>query len=103
VLVLDNEGGAIFEELPIAEFPDVHARHFLTSARADITQSAPVSASIAEAHSPDALAASRSTYVAAPRCQIILPRTERAADKDLRASLRADAARAIERTAHGAL
>lgn len=103
VLVMDNEGGAIFDELPIADFPDVHTRHFLTSARADVTRSAPSATRLVEAASPDDLASALKAYTDAPAFQVLVARSDREVDRDLRAALRADAATHIDHGSQGDL
>ncbi|RDV39139.1 2-succinyl-5-enolpyruvyl-6-hydroxy-3-cyclohexene-1-carboxylic-acid synthase [Bradymonadaceae bacterium TMQ3] len=103
VLVLDNEGGAIFDELPIADFPDVHTRHFLTSARADITRSAPSTTRLHEATSPQTLASALKAFTHDPGFQVLVARSNREVDRDLRAALRADAATLIDHGFQGDL
>ncbi|TXD37734.1 2-succinyl-5-enolpyruvyl-6-hydroxy-3-cyclohexene-1-carboxylic-acid synthase [Lujinxingia vulgaris] len=103
VLVLDNEGGAIFDELPIANFPDVHTRHFLTSARADITRSAPSAARISEATSPSELHDTLSVFFENPQLQVVVARSERQLDRDLRAALRAGTRTLIDHRSQGDL
>ncbi|RAL23672.1 2-succinyl-5-enolpyruvyl-6-hydroxy-3-cyclohexene-1-carboxylic-acid synthase [Lujinxingia litoralis] len=94
VLVHDNEGGAIFDYLPIAHFDDVHTRHFLTSARAPIDTSSPALASVSSANTPARLRQALQRFINAPSFQIICARTERARDKHIRAHLRERGARA---------
>jgi 2-succinyl-5-enolpyruvyl-6-hydroxy-3-cyclohexene-1-carboxylate synthase len=36
VVVLDNQGGGLFDHLPIADHPTAHEPHFVTPPRADI-------------------------------------------------------------------
>ncbi len=92
IVVLDNDGGAIFDYLPIADHCDVQERHFLTSGRRslDTTTCGPC-----EIWSPESSSEFRQNLTDSfdrPGVQIIHLRTDHRRDQKLRQSLNEAAA-----------
>jgi 2-succinyl-5-enolpyruvyl-6-hydroxy-3-cyclohexene-1-carboxylate synthase len=88
IVVIDNDGGGIFEYLPIARIDGLHERHFATSSRGPLSQAA---SGACELFEPADWTAFRQTFrqsLGAGGTQIIRVATDRRADKELRESLR---------------
>ncbi len=88
VVVVDNDGGAIFDYLPIARFDEVHERHFATSSRRRIDPSLLASVGVEEPTDwPDFRRRLQNSFET-PGLQIIRVQTDRKTDRSLRESLR---------------
>ncbi len=95
VIVIDNDGGEIFDYLPNAGFGDIHERHFLTRRREPLSAMIPRAIELIEtsdfAGFEQAVAASLRT----PDLQIIRAATRRDIDQRIRASIRSAVAAAL--------
>lgn len=88
-VVIDNGGGGIFDRLPIAEFEDVHERHFATAPDVDIPAASRGLG--ARCRVPDSWAEFRGDIADAIEeggVQLILVETERENDKNIGDSVR---------------
>lgn len=88
VVVVDNDGGAIFDYLPIAGFDEVHERHFATSSRRRIDPSLLASMRVEEPGDWPSFRRRLQESFETPGLQIIRVQTDRKTDKSLRESLR---------------
>jgi 2-succinyl-5-enolpyruvyl-6-hydroxy-3-cyclohexene-1-carboxylate synthase len=106
IIVVDNDGGAIFEYLPIAQFESVHRRHFTTPPARSMGQSTlgqdqfgQDQLGYIEVSEPDSWKAFRADVgrsLEASGTQLIRVRTDGKADKELRESVRRDVAARID-------
>jgi 2-succinyl-5-enolpyruvyl-6-hydroxy-3-cyclohexene-1-carboxylate synthase len=96
-IVVDNGGGAIFDQLPISECGEVHERHFVTEPEVDV-------AGVAEGFGlpvaiPEDWTAVRRDVAAsieAPGTQLVWLRTDRQRDKERGEAIRRRVVEAIE-------
>jgi len=87
VIVLDNDGGEIFDYLPSAEFDEVHRRHFVTERGRPITGLIPRSIPVLEPSSPASLDAALRDTLGASGLHLVRVQTHREHDQRLRAAL----------------
>ena len=92
IVVLDNDGGAIFDYLPIANHSDVQERHFLTSGRRSLDKTTCGPCEIWSPESPSELRQNLTDSFDRPGVQIIHLRTDHRRDQKLRQSLNEAAA-----------
>jgi 2-succinyl-5-enolpyruvyl-6-hydroxy-3-cyclohexene-1-carboxylate synthase len=88
-VVIDNGGGGIFDRLPIAEFDDIHERHFATAPDLDIPEASRGLGAVCR--EPDTWSGfRRAMHVAIDEggVQVVLVDTDRHRDKSLGESLR---------------
>jgi len=95
VVVIDNDGGEIFDYLPSVDFGEIHERHFLTRRREPLGAMIPRAIELIEtsdfAGFEQAVAASLRT----PGLQLIRAATRRDIDQRIRASIRSAVAAAL--------
>ena len=98
VVVVDNDGGGIFELLPVAEAVDraVFERHFATPQRVDLARlAAGFGVPFRLATSPRALAAALEAEASTRGVRIVCARCDRRESRSLRAALEQQVARAL--------
>jgi 2-succinyl-5-enolpyruvyl-6-hydroxy-3-cyclohexene-1-carboxylate synthase len=96
IIVVDNDGGAIFEYLPIAQFESVHRRHFTTPPARPVDIFGHL-----EVDEPDSWQAFRDVVersLSTPGVQLIRVKTDGKADKELRENTRKSVAARIDQT-----
>jgi 2-succinyl-5-enolpyruvyl-6-hydroxy-3-cyclohexene-1-carboxylate synthase len=103
VVVIDNDGGEIFDYLPSVGFGDIHERHFLTRRREPLAAMIPRAI---ELHETSDFAGFEQAFTASlqtPGLQLIRAATRRDADQRIRARIRAAVAAAVapERSSDG--
>ena len=99
VIVVDNDGGGIFEYLPIAQFEGVHNRHFATPPERPLDRRALAAFEVTEPTSwPEFQGAVQQSF-ATHGTQLIRVRTDRKRDKELREAIRRRVAAKIDETA----
>jgi len=87
VLVIDNDGGEIFEYLPGANFTTVHEKHFAASGRTPLCDALPRAIDIEQPGDWPAFRQLCHAAIAAPGPQLIRIPTDRRADRELRTRL----------------
>lgn len=95
VVVIDNDGGEIFDYLPSVGFGDIHERHFLTRRREPLSAMIPRAIDLHEASSFADFERAFAESLAAPGLQLIRATTRRDADQRIRARIRAAVAAAL--------
>ncbi len=101
IVVVDNDGGGIFEYLPIARFQQVHEQHFATTERTPIDRHALAGVEVVEFVEPGDWAQFRAAVeesLSAPRVQIVRVCTDRRGDKERREQVRAAVAERVNQS-----
>lgn len=90
VVVIDNDGGEIFDYLPGSAFPEIHRRHFTTGLGRPITDLVPRSIACHTPDSPAALTRMLADSLKAPGLQVLRAATSRRHDQHLRETIRGE-------------
>lgn len=96
VVVVDNDGGEIFEYLPSAGFEAVHRKHFATSGATPVQRAVPRGIDVAEPADWSDFDALVGASLRSGGIRVIRVPTSRRLDHDLRAELIASVARRID-------
>lgn len=96
IVIVDNNGGEIFDYLPTAGFGEIHERHFVTPRKRPLTDLLPRGLAVDEPTTLEQFDTCFKSAVNAPGLSIIRCGTDRSRDQELRKALIAAARTAIE-------
>ena len=95
VVVIDNDGGEIFDYLPSVDFGEIHERHFLTRRREPLSMMIPRGIALHETSDFASFERAFAASLHAPGLQLIRAATRRDVNQRIRAQTRAAVAAAL--------
>ncbi|QDG54401.1 2-succinyl-5-enolpyruvyl-6-hydroxy-3-cyclohexene-1-carboxylic-acid synthase [Persicimonas caeni] len=101
IIVVDNDGGGIFDYLPIAKFGSVHERHFTTPPERALDGTALGCLEVSEPKDWSEFRAAVERSMTSAGTQLVRVRTDRAGDKELRETTRREVAAKIDESIRG--
>lgn len=96
ILVIDNDGGAIFEYLPIADFGELYERHFATASRQPLDAATLGAIPVSEPRSVEQFQTVFQNSLESPGTQVLRMITDRRGDKEERQRIRHHVAAAVD-------
>lgn len=101
IIVVDNDGGGIFDYLPISKFGSVHERHFTTPPERPLDKSTLGGIDVAEPADWQVFRDAVERSMTTAGTQLVRVQTDRSSDKELRETTRKAVAAKIDQTVRG--